>query len=121
MDKIIMENMAFYGYHGVLEEEKKLGQKFFIDAHLFLSLKKAGETDDLTYSVSYAEVYESIKKIVEEERYNLLEALGERISNEILLSYSMIEKVFVRIKKPEAPVAGIFDYFGLEIERERNE
>ena len=31
MDKIILSNLGFYGYHGVLEEEKKLGQKFFID------------------------------------------------------------------------------------------
>ena len=56
MDKIIMKNMVFYGYHGVLEEEKKLGQKFFIDAILFLPLKKAGETDNLNFSVNYGSV-----------------------------------------------------------------
>lgn len=121
MDKIIMENMGFYGYHGVLEQEKILGQKFFIDAHLYLSLKEAGQTDDLNYSVSYGAVYETIKKIVTEERYNLLEALAERICSEIFSSYEMIQKVFVRVKKPEAPVKGIFDYFAVEIERERYE
>lgn len=119
MDKIIMENMGFYGYHGVLEQEKILGQKFFIDAHLFLSLKKAGETDDLNYSVSYGAVYETIKKIVTEERFNLLEALAERISTEIFSSYELVQKIFVRVKKPEAPVEGIYDYFAVEIERER--
>jgi dihydroneopterin aldolase len=30
-----------------------------------------------------------------------------------------VQKIKVRIKKPEAPVAGIFDYFGVEMERER--
>ena len=30
MDKIILSNLGFYGYHGVLEEEKKLGQKFLL-------------------------------------------------------------------------------------------
>ena len=63
MDKLIMENMAFYGYHGVLQEEKTIGQKFFIDAHLYLSLKKAGETDDLNFSVNYEEVYDTIRKV----------------------------------------------------------
>ena len=34
MDKIILNNLGFYGYHGVLSEEKSLGQKFFIDVEL---------------------------------------------------------------------------------------
>ena len=48
MDKIILSNLGFYAYHGVLEAEKVLGQKFFIDAELFLDTKEAGRTDDLT-------------------------------------------------------------------------
>ena len=47
MDKIILSNLGFYGYHGVLEAEKVLGQKFFIDMELFLDTKEAGKTDDL--------------------------------------------------------------------------
>jgi len=31
MDKILMSNLGFYGYHGLLKEEAVLGQKFFID------------------------------------------------------------------------------------------
>lgn len=119
MDAIIMENMGFYGYHGVMEQEKSLGQKFFVDAYLYLPLKKAGETDNLNLSVSYAQVYETIKEIVTQERFNLLEALSERICSEVLSSYPLVQKIKVRIKKPEAPVAGIFDYFGVEMERER--
>lgn len=119
MDKIIMENMGFYGYHGVLKEEKTLGQKFFVDAYLYLSLKKAGETDNLNFSVNYGEVYETIKEIVTNEKFDLLEGLAERICSEIFSSYSLVQKLLIRIKKPEAPVAGIFEYFGVEIERER--
>jgi dihydroneopterin aldolase len=120
MDKIIMENMGFYGYHGVLEQEKTIGQKFFVDAYLSLPLKKAGETDDLNFSVSYADVYLTIKKIVTEEKFNLLEALAEKICSEVLNSFKDVQKITVRIKKPEAPVAGIFDYFGVEMERVRS-
>jgi dihydroneopterin aldolase len=119
MDKIIMENMGFYGYHGVLKEEKTLGQKFFVDAYLYLSLKKAGETDNLNLSVNYGEVYETIKGIVTNERFDLLEGLAERICSEIFSSYPLVQKLLIRIKKPEAPVSGIFEYFGVEIERER--
>jgi dihydroneopterin aldolase len=119
MDKIIMENMAFYGYHGVLQAEKNLGQKFLVDAYLSFSLKKAGETDDLNFSVNYGEAYEKIREIVTNEKFSLLEGLAERICSEIFSSYPMVQKLRIRVKKPEAPVPGIFDYFGVEIERER--
>ncbi|MDR1135267.1 MAG: dihydroneopterin aldolase [Clostridiales Family XIII bacterium] len=119
MDKIIMENMAFYGYHGVLHEEKTLGQKFFIDAYLYLSLKEAGETDDLNFSADYGAVYETIKKIVTGERFKLIEGLAERLCGAIFSSNPQVMKIRIRVKKPEAPVHGIFDYFGVEIERTR--
>lgn len=119
MDRIIMENMAFHGRHGVLPEEKALGQKFFVDGVLYLDLRKAGETDDLQYTVSYAEVYELIRKVVQEEQYDLLEAVAENICRRVLEAHPLVRKVGVRIRKPEAPVPGIFDSFGVEIERER--
>lgn len=121
MDKILMENMTFYGYHGVLQEEKVLGQKFIIDVQLYLPLKKAGETDDLNFSVSYADVYETIKEIVSNEKFNLLERLAEKICSDIFFFYPIVQRLLVRVKKPEAPIPGIFDYFGVEIERERRE
>ncbi|HSP47059.1 MAG TPA: dihydroneopterin aldolase [Clostridiaceae bacterium] len=119
MDRIIMEYMAFHGRHGVLPEEKVLGQKFFVDGVLYLDLRKAGETDDLQHTVSYAEVYELIRKVVQDEQYDLLEAVAENICRRVLEEHPLVQKVRIRIRKPEAPVSGIFDSFGVEIERER--
>ena len=31
MDKIYLNGMKFYGYHGVFPEENKLGQRFYVD------------------------------------------------------------------------------------------
>lgn len=119
MDKILLQNMAFYGYHGVLHEENSIGQKFFVDMELFLDLKQAGLTDELDKSISYADVFNLVKNIVENEKFKLLEALAESISGTILSKYNNLDKIMVRIRKPEAPVPGIFDYFGVEIIRER--
>ena|SRR5690554_6938103 len=120
MDKIILKNLVFYGFHGVLDEEKSLGQKFHIDLELSLDFKKAGETDNLEGTVSYAEVYELVKEEVTQRKYNLLEALAEKIASKILLNFEKIQEVMVTIRKPEAPVPGIFDYFAVEIRRKRN-
>lgn len=120
MDKILLEGLKFYGYHGVLKEERTLGQKFVIDIELFVDLRNAGQNDDLLRSVSYAEVFESVKKIVEGSQFKLIEALAESISRSILDNYSLVESIKVRIRKPEAPVPGIYDYFGVEILRGRD-
>ncbi|MEG0857523.1 MAG: dihydroneopterin aldolase [Terrisporobacter sp.] len=121
MDKIILSNLGFYGYHGVLEAEKVLGQKFFIDIELFLDTKEAGKTDDMNKSVSYAEVYDVARDIAENERFDLIEALAENIACKVLNKFSLINSIMVRVKKPEAPVNGIYDYFAVEIRRDRNE
>lgn len=120
MDKIILKNLGFYGYHGVLDAEKVLGQKFFIDMELFLDTKEAGINDDMNKSVSYADVYYLIKDIVENQRFNLIEALGENLATKVLNRFSLIKSVMVRVKKPEAPVIGIYDYFAVEIRRDRD-
>ncbi|BEP29767.1 dihydroneopterin aldolase [Helicovermis profundi] len=119
MDKIIMHNMYFYGYHGVLEAEKTIGQKFIVDVEIMLDLESAGKSDSVENTISYADVYDDIKYLVESERFNLIEALSERIASNILSRYSLAKEVLVRLKKPEAPVKGIFDYFAVEIRRKK--
>jgi len=120
MDKIILKNLAFFGFHGVLNEEKTLGQKFYVDVELYLNLKSAGLSDNVRETVNYAEIYELVKEQVTDRKFNLLEALAENIAKEILLHYEKIEEVLVTVRKPEAPVQGIFDYFAVEIRRKRN-
>jgi len=120
MDKILMKNLSFFGYHGVLSEENKLGQKFFIDAELFVDLKEAGTTDKVEKTVHYGLAYEKIKEIVEGKPLNLIEALAENIAQSILDNFERVNQIKVTVRKPEAPVNGIYDYFGVEIVRGRD-
>ena len=41
MDRINLQNMAFYGYHGNLPSEIELGQRFFVDISMALDVSKA--------------------------------------------------------------------------------
>lgn len=81
MDKIYLNELVFYGYHGVLAEETKLGQTFRVSLILGLSTKKAGISDSVDDTVSYAEVYETVKEIVEGTPFKLIEALAEKNCN----------------------------------------
>lgn len=71
MDKVYVEGMEFYGYHGVFTEENKLGQRFKVDLTAELDLSKAGQTDDLEQTINYAELYHVCKDIVEGEPVKL--------------------------------------------------
>ena len=54
-DKIHIKNLEVFGKHGVLPEENRLGQKFQINAVLYLSVRKAGLKDDLTKTIHYGD------------------------------------------------------------------
>lgn len=58
-DRLILRGMRFHGKHGVLPEERTLGQKFDVDVDAWMDLSKAGETDQLDDSVSYTDIYRS--------------------------------------------------------------
>ena len=93
MDKIYIRDLEFIGYHGVFEEEKKLGQKFFVSLELTTNLREAGLNDDITKTTHYGEVSESVKKIFFQKKYDLIETLAEDIAREVLLSFPLIKEV----------------------------
>ncbi|EMO8018852.1 dihydroneopterin aldolase [Listeria monocytogenes] len=121
MDKIYLNELVFYGYHGVLAEETKLGQTFRVSLILGLSTKKAGISDSVDDTVSYAEVYETVKEIVEGTPFKLIEALAEKIATEVLTGYPLLEEVTVKFIKPNPPIPGHYDSVAVEIERKRSD
>ncbi|MDQ0177881.1 dihydroneopterin aldolase [Bacillus chungangensis] len=119
MDKIFLNEMEFYGYHGVLTGEKQIGQRFRATVVMSVDLKQAGQTDDLQETINYAEVYQLCKKIVEGSGYNLIEALAEHIASEILTQYSKVQEVNVTVTKPDPPIPGHYQSVAVEITRSR--
>src|SRR5699024_6044785 len=103
MDKIMLNNMQFYGFHGLFPEENKLGQRFHVDVVLFADLLQAGMSDDMDDSVDYGAIYETVKGVVEQKVYHLLEAVADAIANELLATYSLVNACTIRVKKPDPP------------------
>ncbi|MBP2242611.1 dihydroneopterin aldolase [Cytobacillus eiseniae] len=119
MDKIILNKMAFYGYHGVFPEETRLGQRFIIDLTVEADLKQAGESDRLEDSINYGETYFVCKEIVEGSPYKLVEAVAEKIAGEMLDRFSAISQVTVKVTKPDPPIPGHYESVAVEITRGR--
>ncbi|MCT2346798.1 dihydroneopterin aldolase [Niallia taxi] len=119
MDKIALNKMEFYGYHGVFQEETKLGQRFIIDLEVEADLQQAGTTDNLEYSINYGQLYFDVKEIVEGEPFKLIEAVAEAIAKKMLNSYNRIQSVMVRVIKPDPPIPGHYQSVSVEILRKR--
>lgn len=118
MDYIQLERMEFYGYHGALVEEQKLGQRFVVSLRLYLDLAPAGRADELALTVNYAAAYYAVRDIVENKRFSLLEALAEQIAQTVLTQFPVM-RVVVEVQKPAVPIAGILAYAAVSIDREK--
>lgn len=117
MDKIIIENMQFYGYHGMLSEENRLGQRFAVSLVLGTDIRTAAGSDDLGKTIDYAMVYEAVREIMEGPWVKLLETLAEKIACRVLgLGVTYVR---VTVKKLHPPIPGSLDCVAVEIERSR--
>lgn len=117
-DKILLSGAQFFGRHGVSDEERRVGGRYVVDVELEYDFARAASSDQLADTISYSDVYRAVREIVEGRSFRLLEALTETIA-QVLLEQFPADAVSVRVKKQPPPTAGIIDYAGVEIHRER--
>ncbi|KAD0020782.1 hypothetical protein E3N88_44908 [Mikania micrantha] len=113
-DKLILRGLMFHGFHGVKQEEKKLGQKFLIDVDAWMDLRKPGHSDNK--SDTHCEKH----RRAEGPSQNLLESVAQLIATTTLNTHSQISAVRVVVGKPHVAVPGPLDYLGVEIIRYRS-
>ena len=105
-DKILLEGMIFHGYHGTLNAERELGQRFVVDLALYLDLGPAGRSDDLALTVDYGEAHRRAREIVEGEPVDLTETLAERVATALLADHPAVNAVWVKVAKPQVRLEG---------------
>jgi len=105
MDCIELKNMLFHARHGVLEQEKKIGNTVTVSLKLYLDLSAAGQSDRLEDTLNYAEVFEIVKKEMAVPS-NLLEHVANRIIQAIRQVFPQIVKIRIRLAKLRPPVCG---------------
>lgn len=104
MDKISIQGLEVFAKHGVYPEENALGQKFVVSVDMYTSTRKAALTDDLSLSVNYGEVSHFINEFMTRHTWKLIETVAERLVQELLSNYTLIEQIDLTIEKPWAPI-----------------
>ena len=112
---ISLNNIIVYGFHGVHQEEKTLGQRFEIDLEYRLANPPFPWKDEERATVSYVNAHKIVSRVCAEKSFNLIETLGNRIIEEMRSRYS-IDLIIVRVRKPSVPIQGILDYVEVEVE-----
>ncbi|MBR2413998.1 MAG: dihydroneopterin aldolase [Clostridia bacterium] len=119
MDKIIINNLHIFAYHGVNPEEKEDGQNFYLDIVCTADLGTAGQTDNLNDTVNYAKIVKAVTKVFTENKYDLIERAAQVVADCVLAQFEKVQAVKVTLRKPEAPVKADFGFVAVEIERSR--
>src|SRR5687767_8559563 len=102
-DEVFLEGMRFYAYHGHNPEERVLGQRFVVDVRIGSDLQEAGQTDDLSKTVNYSQVFKRVREIVEGPPHSLIETVAEEIATVVLRDFAA-RSVSVTVRKPEVAI-----------------
>ncbi len=108
MDKILVEGIHLFGYHGCLDEEGKIGTDYRVNVCVWGDLAKAAETDNLGDTLDYV----VINRVVKEEmkiRSKLIEHVAKRILDRIFAEMPKVEKAEIKLTKLRPPINGDVD------------
>lgn len=118
-DKVALEGLEFYAYHGFYEEEQKIGNRYSVDIEVTTIFDKAAQQDDLSGTVDYSQLYEVVKNKMAIPT-KLLEKIGQDIVNEIFDQFPLVSEVKVSVSKHNPPFGGICDKSKITLQRTRS-
>jgi dihydroneopterin aldolase len=117
--KIRLNEMVFYGYHGVHAEERKLGQRFIVSITLQTDSALDSAIQHLDDTVDYTKVYDEVKEIMETHQFHLLESCANTIADKLMADFPLVQCLKICIQKPSVPIQGSLRSVEVELKRER--
>ena len=119
MGKIILKNVRCYSFHGCLKEESIIGSDYLVNLKVWASLKKSALSDELIDTVDYVLLNHIIKTEMSKPS-KLLEAVAERITNEIFKKEPRVTKSVVSITKLCPPINGDVEGVSVKLKKKRD-
>ncbi len=114
---IEITGLSLYTHHGVSEAERELGQRLVLDLRLDIGETDATVTDSIQDTIDYAEVCQLVALVAQQRSHRTLERLCSTIADRLLADYEL-EGVWVKVAKPEPPIALSVAEVSVEVWRE---
>lgn len=101
--EINLKNLLFYSYHGVMEEERIIGNEYKVNLAVFLHINSDFEKDDLDLTISYVKLFEIVKEEMGKPR-KLLETVAYSIAKRIISNFEIVTGGRIEIEKMHPPI-----------------
>lgn len=105
---ICLKGLRFHGYHGVMEQERKVGNDYIVDVKMLYDVTKAMKTDNVEDTLNYAIAYDIVKQEMEIPSH-LLENVAYRIANKLGETFPHIVSIEIRVTKTNPPMSADCD------------
>lgn len=102
MFSIHLNQLQFYSYHGLYEEEKVIGGVFEVNAIVIYNITKENSFK-INDCLNYVALYEIIKTRMSKPT-ELLENIANEIAQTILAQFSQVTEVDISITKKNPPI-----------------
>ncbi len=117
--RITIKGLEVFARHGLLPQEKELGQQFLFDVGLSLKHSAAPVSDEIADTADYAAVCDCVAEVAAAASYNLLEKLAAVTADAILARFPQVDRVKVRVAKAPPPLAHRVAQVAVMIKRTR--
>ena len=102
---IILRRMRFHAYHGVLPQERQVGNDYELTLRMGLDAGNAAVSDDIADTVSYSEAYEVVSRVMKTPSH-LLEHVAANIAEKLSEEFPQIVSIDISISKLNPPISG---------------
>ncbi|MDF7673672.1 2-amino-4-hydroxy-6-hydroxymethyldihydropteridine diphosphokinase [Acetobacteraceae bacterium ESL0709] len=121
LTRVFVRDLCLFAHHGVLPEETRLGQRFFISMDVAADIDLAITGDDYTQAVCYSQLCSIASDVSRHANFQLIETLADRIAQAVLEYYSQVVEVRIEIRKPSAPLPYTVREVAVEVTKKRVE
>ncbi|MCP5084482.1 MAG: dihydroneopterin aldolase [Alphaproteobacteria bacterium] len=112
---VFVRNLTLHLPIGILDQERGQTQPVIVNVEMYVQDPGTFSSENIADYVSYADVYDALKKLEREEKHiELVENLAETVAA-IALSQKGVRRAVVTIEKPEIIAAA--ESVGVTIER----
>lgn len=116
---IHLNDVQFYGYHGLYKEEQKLGNNFIVNLSIdfFPSVNKITAIEE---TIDYVSVYNIVKQRMQTPT-PLLETIVGDIADAIFTQFKLAQKVNIQITKVKVFVNSLNGNMSVSLIKSRSE
>jgi dihydroneopterin aldolase len=119
MIQIHLEQLHFYSFHGLYQEEKLIGNDYTVDIILdHQPTKKIIHSIEET--IDYSKVYEMIVQRMKTPT-DLLETIATEFCYEIMKKYDSVQNIHFSIKKLHPPISQLIGNVGVSFQLNRSD